>query len=352
MAQPFDAGSAQISGGAVPIAESVSVPGYGPSIPVTVSGNGVLVYWTTQGAGGVMNEIVWFDRAGKRLGSAGAPGDVRTPSISPDEKTVGFNRRTSSGTSDVWLWDVVRGTETRLTTDASNNVGPSWAPQGNRVVFRSDRSHGGDLYQASASGSGHDELLLATPNGKVDPEWSRDGRFIVYAEINPKTKWDLWVLPVGDDAPAGRKPIPFLQTDFNELQGQMSPDGHWMAYASDESGSQEVYVRPFPAAEGKWRISTAGGNQPRWRRDSRELFFVGTDGKINAVIVKAGSGTKPSFEASAPVPLFDSHIVDIPVAFDYDVTADGKRFLVTTHNTAGYAPSLNVVVNWNAGLKK
>src|SRR6266853_1606344 len=216
MAQPFDAGSAQTSGDAVPIAENVFVPPGGPYIPVTVSENSVLVYWTTQGTA-AMNEIVWFDRAGKRLGSVGAPGNVLTPSISPDEKMVGFTRQTSSNTSDLWLWDVVRGIETRLTSDASFNVGPSWAPQGNRVVFRSYRgARVGDLYQASVSGSGHDELLLATPLGKVDPEWSRDGRFIVYAEIDPKTKWDLWVLPVGDDAPAGRKPIPFLQTDFNE----------------------------------------------------------------------------------------------------------------------------------------
>jgi len=353
MAQPFDARRAQTTGNAVPIAESVSVPaGCSSCTLVTVSENSVLVYRTTEGAA-VTNDLVWFDRAGKRLGSVGAPGNVRTPSISPDEKTVAFTRITSSSTWDVWLWDLVRGTETRLTSDASHNVGPSWAPRGNRIVFRSDRGgSGGDLYQGSANGSSRDELLLTTPRGKVNPEWSRDGRFIVYSESDPKTKFDLWVLPVGDDAPAGQKPIPFLQTEFSELQGQISPDGHWMAYSSDESGSREVYVRPFPAAEGKWRISTAGGIQPRWRGDSRELFFVGADGKMNAVTGKAVSGTKPSFEASAPLPLFDSHIVDIPVAFEYDVTADGKRFLVTTNNAAIYAPPLNVVVNWNAELKK
>jgi len=352
MAQPFDARRAQTSGNAVPIAENVSVPQGGPFTPMRVSENSVLVYWTG-GAEAVMNEIVWFDRTGKRLGSVGAPGSLSMPSISPDEKAVAFMRITSSSTSDLWLWDLVRGTETRLTSNASHNVGPSWAPRGNRIVFRSDRGGGvGDLYQVSASGSSQAELLLATPLGKVDSEWSRDGRFIVYSESDPKTKFDVWVLPVGDDAPAGRKPIAFLQTEFNELQGQMSPDGHWMAYVSDESGSQEVYVRQFPAAEGKWRISTAGGIQPRWRRDSRELFFVSPDGKMNAVTVKAVTGTKPSFEASAPRPLFDSHIVDIPVAFEYDVTADGNRFLVTTKNAVGYALPLNVVVNWNAGLKK
>jgi serine/threonine protein kinase/Tol biopolymer transport system component len=353
MAQPFDARRAQTSGNAVPIAESVSVPAGGASlIMMTVSENGVLVYRTTEGEAG-LNQIVWFDRTGKRLGSVGAPGNVRTPSISPDEKKVAFTRLTSSGTADLWLWDLIRGTDTRLTSDSSFNVGPSWAPDGKHIVFRSNRGgSAGDLYQASASGSGQAELLLATPRGKVDSEWSRDGRFIVYSESDPKTKFDLWILPVGDDAPAGRKPMPFLQTDYSELQGQISPNGHWMAYSSDESGSREVYVRPFPAAEGKWRISIAGGIQPRWRGDSRELFFVGADGKMNAVTVKAVSGTKPSFEASAPLPLFDAHIVDIPVAFEYDVTADGKRFLVTTNNFAGYAPTLNVVLNWNAALKK
>jgi len=205
--QPFDARSAQISGNAVPIAESVSVPG--PTlIMMTASENGVLVYRTYEGEAG-MNQIVWFDRAGKRLGFGGAPGNVRTPSISPDEKKVASTSLTSSGTADLWLWDLIRGTETRLTSDSSLNVGPSWAPDGKHIVFRSNQGgSAGDLYQASASGSGQAELLLATPRGKVDPEWSRDGRFVVYSGSDPKTKFDLWVLPVGDDAPAGRKPMP------------------------------------------------------------------------------------------------------------------------------------------------
>jgi Tol biopolymer transport system component len=310
----------------------------------------VLLY--ESGGGFANNQIAWYDRGGKLLGPVGAPGNVLSPSISPDEKMVAFGRQTS--VTDIWLRDLVRGTDIRFTSDASLNVAPFWSPKGDRIVFRSNR--GGrlsDLYQKTTNGSGQDELLLSTPNLKTPDQWSRDGRFIVYSELDPKTKQDLWVLPVGQ---SGGKPIPFLQTEFNELQGQISPDGQWMAYASDESGQREVYVRPFPASEGKWRISTAGGDQPRWRGDSKELFFLGADGKMTAVAIKAVAGPKPSFEPGAPMPLFEPHIIQgrgqSGNGFQYDVTADGKRFLVDTITASASAPPLTVVVNWTAGLKK
>jgi len=168
----------------------------------------------------------------------GAPGNVWEPSISPDEKAIVFRRSTSS-TSDIWRRDLARGTETRFTFDASGNLDPSWSPKGDRIVFNSNRGGSFNLYQTS--GSGRDELLLSTPYNKVPDQWSRDDRFIVYSEADPKTKWDLWVLPLGQ-----RRPVPFLQSGFNELYGQLSPDSGWMAYTSDESGQREVYVRPFP----------------------------------------------------------------------------------------------------------
>ncbi len=209
------------------------------------------------------------------------------------------------------------------------------------------------------SGSGQDELLLLT--GTTAPfQWSRDGRFVVYAGYDPKTKYDLWVLPVGANA-EDKKPIPFLRSEFNETQGQISPDSRWMAYTADDSGQREVYVRPFPTADGIWRISNAGGQQPRWRGDGKELFFVGMDGKMMAVAVKAGQspgagGAKPFFEAGAPAPLFDTHMALSAFSnfgTQYDVTADGKRFLVNVlTNTFAESTPLNVVVNWNAGAKK
>ncbi len=153
---------------------------------------------------------------------------------------------------------------------------------------------------------------------------------------------------------ADRKPFPFLRTEFNELAGQLSPDSRWMAFTSDRSGRREVYVRPFPPADGEWAVSVAGGEQSRWRGDGKELFFIAADGKMMSVPVKALAGSKPSFEAGTPAALFDVHIA--PSAgnlFEYDVTADGKRFLIhTTGASDAASPPLTVVTNWNAGVNK
>jgi Tol biopolymer transport system component len=350
VAQPFDARSRETSGDVFPIAEGVSLT-IGNYAPITVSENGVLLYRSGGFTGN--NQIVWYDRAGTLLGPVGALGQVQMPSISPDEKRIAFSR-TAPPTADIWLRDLARGTDTRFTFDVSGNFEPFWSPNGDRIVFASNRGKSQNLYQKSAGGSGGDELLLSTTYTKVPDQWSRDGRSIVYSENDPKTNWDLWVLPVGQSTSGDQKPTPVLQTEFNEFHGQLSPDSRWMAYTSDESGQREVYVRSFPAGDGKWRISTAGGDQSRWRGDGKELFFGGANGKMMAVEVKAVTEPKRSFETSAPVPLFESHIIETGafLPFQYDVTADGKRFLVTTTAAGASSPLLNVVVNWNAGLKK
>jgi eukaryotic-like serine/threonine-protein kinase len=374
MSAPFDPVSAQISGDVVPVSDGVSLSSVtGAYLPATVSDNGVLLYAVTGSAGG-QSQFGWFDRAGKSLGPVGMPGNVLYPAISPDEKSVVFGRA-SSGGSDLWIRDLSRGTETRFTSDASTKITPFWSPQGDRIVFGSNRTGVFNLHQKAAGGSGQDEALL--PNRVVDipSQWSRDGRFIVYHEVDPKTKRDLWVLPTEGaalDRKADRKPIPFLRTETDELLGQLSPDSHWMAFTSDRSGKREVYVRPFHfpegAGEGEWIISLAGGEMPRWRGDGKELFFEAADGKMMAVPVKAVTPleqrAKPSFEAGAPVPLFDAHMFHstADTAFEYDVTADGKRFLINTITGSGAgsgggpgaasAPPLTVVTNWQAELKK
>jgi len=356
MALPFNAASVQVSGDVFPVAEGVSLTSNNTYLPAIVSESGLLLY-DTGGAASGTNQIGWYDRTGKSLGPVGAPGAVWDPAISPDEKAVAFRRgAVASGGSDLWVRELSRQTETRFTSDVSLNIAPFWSPKGDRIVFASNRAGGeANLYQKATNGSGQDEPLL--PNNLPDrpSQWSGDGRFIVYFENDPKNKYDLWVLPTSGST-ADRKPMLFLRTEFNELQGQLSPDSHWTAFTSDRSGRREVYVRPFPPGEGEWTISLAGGEQPRWRGDGKELFFEAADGKMMAVPVKATAGPRPSFEAGAPVPLFDAHMASLQngVLFEYDVTSDGKRFLIdTTGGASGAAsPPLTVVVNWNTGLKK
>jgi Tol biopolymer transport system component len=353
MAQPLDSGSGQPSGEVFPVAEAVgftTVVGYAP---LAVSENGVLLYASSGST--VSNQIVWMDRAGKPLESPGTgSGEVWYPSISPDEKAMAFSR-TSGTSSDIWYKDLARQTDTRVTLGRTN-LAPFWSPKGDDIIFSAARGGPVNLFHKSPDGLGQPELVLSSPNFKLPSQWTRDGKFIVYSETSPKTKWDIWVLPAGNGISPDKKPIPFLQTEFDEFQGQMSPDGHWMAYTSDESGQQrEVYVRPFPASDGSWRISTAGGQQARWRADGKELFFVAADGKMMSVAVKTVSGPKAGFEAGIPTPLFEAHMapdIRATVGYNYDLTGDGKRFLVNRSAGTGATAPLTVVVNWNAGLKK
>jgi Tol biopolymer transport system component len=351
VAAPFDAASVQVSGDVFPVAEGISLTN-AARLPVTVSDSGMLLYATGTAAGGT-NQIGWYDRTGTPLGAVGAPGNVRFPSISPDEKSIAFVRGAGIGT-DLWVHDLNREGETRFTSDASsNNVAPFWSPKGDHIVFGSNRTGVYNLYQKSTSGSGQDEPLLPNGNARIPSQWSRDGLFIVYFEIDTKNKRDIWVLPTeGSD----RKPIPFLKTEADEFMGQLSPDSRWMAFTSDRSGRREVYVRPFPPGEGEVPISLAGGQAPRWRRDGQELFFEAADGKLMAVLVKAFVGVKTSFEVGAPVALFDAHMarVGVDVSSEYDVTPDGKRFLINTVVDSGTAsaPTLTVVTNWLAATKK
>ena len=351
MSAPFDPANAQVLGDVVPVSDGIPLTLF--YLPVTVSDSGMLLYARGGSALG-QNQIGWFDRSGKSLGLVGMPGDVRAPALSPDEKSVAFRRASSSG-SDLWMRELSRGTETRFTSDPSTNTTPFWSPAGDRIVFMSSRTGVFNLYRKAIGGTGQDEPLLPNRLGDIPDQWSRDGRFIVYHESDPKTRNDVWVFPA-EGSIADRKPVPFLRTDADELFGQLSPDSHWMAFTSDRSGKREVYVRPFPAGEGEWTISVAGGQAPRWRGDGKELFFEAADGKMMAVAVKAITGPKPSFEAGTPAPLFDAHMVRVgaDVIFDYDVTADGKRFLINTMGGPGAAssPPLTVVTNWTAGLKK
>ena len=257
-------------------------------------------------------------------------------------------RDPQGGFVDIWLFELAGGVFSRFTFGPSFSGIPVWSPDGSHITFMSGRDGPWNLYQKLSSGAGSDQPLLKSSNNKYPVDWSRDGRFLLYAEQDPKTaRADLWILPLQ----GGGKPFPFLRTAFDVAFGQFSPDGRWIAYTSDESGREEVYVRPFSGAEagtaGKWLISNNGGTSPRWRRDGKELLYVALDNKLMAVEVKSGA---VAIQAGVPQPLFQTRATGLSHRFA--VTADGKRFLVMSEAEQAASGSATVVLNWTAGLKR
>jgi Tol biopolymer transport system component len=217
-----------------------------------------------------------------------------------------------------------------------------WSPDGQRVAFGSSRKGALDLYQKPADGSGSEELLLESADAKRPDSWSPDGRFILY--YSPQNSGDLMVLPMTGD----RKPFPFLSTPFNEQAGVFSPDGKWVAYQSDESGRDEIYVRPFPGPGGQWQVSTAGGIMPRWRADGKELYYLAPDDKLMAATVTAqGAVLAPE----TPEALFQTHAATSGFYKQpYDVARDG-RFLIDTQLDDTSTEPIHLLLNWKPPAK-
>lgn len=348
MAQPLDPSNWTPQGATISVAAGVSKTNNVNYAPVTASETGLLLYQT--GAELAASQFAWVDRNGKAMGTVGPPRLADSPALSADGNRLLFDRP-SALSVDIWERDLDRGDERRLVASSGYVNGiPQWSPKGDRVVFQSDRNGTNNLYQRASSG-GEEELLLENNFNKIPTQYSRDGRYVIYTQSDPKTKRDVWVLPMEDAKPG--KPFVFVHSEFNEYQGQLSPDSHWLAYTSDESGRPEVYVRPFPAGQGQWTLSIAGGEQPRWRADGKELFFVAADGKMTAVAIK--TALNASLVPGPPTPLFEANLVLPPnePLFDYDVTPDGTRFLVTTTATgSGSTSVLNLITNWNPRLTK
>ena len=341
MGQGFDADKLALRGEPFSVAEQVDRLGGGARFALfAVSQTGVLTYRTGFSDS---SQLTWFDREGKALETVGPTGGYNSPWLSPDEKRVAFGRQELEGGGfDIWLLEIARGNLNRFTFNPAIDQSPIWSPDGSRIVFGSDREGVLNLYQKAASGAGNDEVLLKSDHPKNPNDWSGDGRFILY-----QTGTDLWILPLAGE----QKPFPFLQTEFTEGWARFSPDGKWIAYNSNESGTWQVYVQSFPASGGKWMISADGGAQPQWRRDGKELFYISSNRKLMAVDVKGNGST---FEAGVPKALFDLRLQTpaLPGPRNYYIAAaDGKRFLVTSVSEERVTTPTTVVMNWTADLK-
>ena len=343
MAQRFDPGRMELSGDPFQVAEQVGSNPVVSTAGFSVSKNGVLAYREGGALGG--NQLIWVDRNGKPAETVGTPALYENPRLSPDGKRLAVFKAENGG--DIWIIDLERGNSTRFTFDPGADNVPVWSPDGASIAFVSNRDGGVfNIYRKNSAGTGQEELLLKTPNHKTILDWSADGRYILYEEADPKNKTDLWVLPLFGD----RKQFKFLGTPFNEDRASFSPDGHWIAYSSDESGIRQVYVQSFPTVTGKWQISTArtAATMPRWGRDGKELFYDGA-GPLMAVDLK---GTVPGgqFKASAPRQIFTGLRALPP--HNFDLSPDGKRFLVVSNSDLSGAPTpIVVVLNWKQGLK-
>jgi len=353
VAQPFDISHLRLAGDAVPVAQDVAAEGeVGPTAfaRFSVSRTGMLAYVTGTGTTGL---LTWFDRAGKVLGTVGDSGSYAEQVLSPDQKRLVFDWNDSPAGNNLWVADLTRNVKARFSSGSTFDYTPVWSPDGTRIVFGSRRAGASDLYVKPASGGGTEELLFSSNLNKFPDDWSADGRTVVFeVENQQKRRIELWTLSMAD-----RKASPYIQAEYDTAHAALSPDGHWIAYTSTESGRPEVYVQSFPVPTGgKYLVSAGGGDQPSWRRDGRELFYFTQDQKLMAVPVATGA----AFQAQAPNMLFQPRTGSGSFgAFGlngtrnaYTATADGQRFLVSTATDAVSSSPMIVVLNWNAGMRR
>jgi eukaryotic-like serine/threonine-protein kinase len=332
MAAPFDVATLRVTGEVFPLAEDVT--------QFSASANGVLAY--VSGMSAFSEQFVWRDRTGKEIGSVGPPGIYANFRLSPDERSIVFNRPGPAG-SDIWVLDIARGVPSRITFDPSVDNLPIWSHDGRRILWPSNRRGGYDLYVKPASGTGQDELLITmgTANGWAT-DWSRDGKWVLFQRPGDKTSQDLWIAPQSPDGSGQQKPFPYLNSQFAESNGVFSPDGQRIAYVSNESGRDEVYVQAFPLTDEKDQISVGGGIAPEWRKDGAELFYLSADRKLMAVPVRV---TGNALDPGVPKALFPIPGTRVVRAF---APASDGRFLIAKSLDDDQTTPMTVEINWLA----
>jgi Tol biopolymer transport system component len=340
----FDLGHLRLVGQPAPIVdEKVSFWEPKNLDAFTASDSGVLVYLPEAAP---KTTLQWYDAGGRALGALGPPGYHVTPRISPDGRKVAFVLSESSQSAgDVWIQDLLYERAFRLTQKSGRYLFPSWSPDATRLAFACQPKGVQDLCVRSVQGGGDTELLYASPNWKLAASWMPDGRSVLFTEQDPETNYDLKALGLGDQG----EPRVVLKTPFNESYPEVSRDGRWIAYLSNETGRSEVVLRGSAGSFEQWQVSTGGGSQPRWRGDGRELYYVSPDGFLMAVSVE----TQPVFRPGAPRKMFPLPARpdrDTPI-FE-DVTSDGRRFLLNVPVTARSGVGFHVILNWPSLLDR
>jgi len=342
-AQQFDASALKLQGDPVTIADDIEGS-------FSVTDTGLLMFRKI--APDPNKQLQWYDRQGRQLGTVGTPANYGGIDLSPSQDHVSVDI-TANNNRDVWVLDLARGIPSRITFDRASDWSAQWSPDGNRLAFASaGRSTGTvqgttQIYQKSSSGVGTEELVQTDGGISIPSSWSPDDKYIVFSRTKGNYN-DTWLLPLFGD----RKPRPFLETPFDKIQMRVSPDARWIAYTTNESGAFQIVVQSFPDPNGaKLQISAEGGVEPKWRHDGRELYYLGFDGKLMSVSLKADR----TLEAGKPTVLFQTSLTVNRVRPDrdrhYDVSHDGQRFLIATPEARTITP-VTVLVNWPSLVKK
>ena len=344
LAHPFDTKYLNLVGDPISIADELTLSQSANAGIFTVSENKTLFYW----AGGVSQQLSQVDRNGRTIDRIGSPGEYRTLELSPNGRRVALVQlKAESSTGEIWIVDLESGgTRTQLTSSSGSAYDeyPRWAPDGTRILFASNRdqlsarsdSSRGNFYLKELSGVGSESPLFRSGQFKLPSDWSRDAHFILYHDADSPVA-SLWLLPLLGD----RRPRLFLDL---ATDGRFSPTAKWVAYSSQN----EVYVRTFPLSEKKWLVSTRGGNQPLWRKDGKELFYVEPSGRLMSMDVQSGTGTV--FQHSIPRALFEIKNLEEGGRgiYRYAVSPDGQSFYLLTKNASSL--QLNGILNWTADL--
>ena len=334
----------------VPVLENVNT-GFGRRTGnFGLAANGSLVYLSGDSQA-AQRTLVWVDREGREELIGAEPGDHRGLRLAPDGERAALVMRDGDGNVDVLIYDLARDISTRFTFDPANDSYPVWSPDGERVVFGSTREGISSLFWKAADGSGEAERLTTSTRNEFSGSWSSDGTTLVYTERSPETGLDIVVLAVDDE----RVSETLIETEFSDTFPNISPDGRWLVYASNESGQFEIYVRPFPnVSTGKWQVSRGGGLKPLWAPDGRELFYRRPD---DLAMMVAPIETEPTFSPGNPTVLFEATNFPVPAGpRRFDIAPDGQRFLMTKEGEAtsedATPPQINIVLNWREELKR